>query len=71
MVTKVNLMEKSWEILLYPFNSVILNYILPRPEHIINVIRLVDPDKIPLKVNESPIPKSYVTMDRLKNLDNF
>lgn len=71
MVTKVNLMKKSWEILLYPFNSVILNYILPRPEHIINVSHLVDPDKIHLKVNESPIPKSYVTMDRLKNLDNF
>lgn len=49
----------------------ILNYILPRPDHVITAQGLVDADKIPLQVEESSITKSYVTTDRLKNLDNF
>ena len=71
VVTKVNLLKHSWIMLLYPFDCVILDYILPRSDHkhIQTAVSWCWPHSV--MVEAKSITKAYVTTERLQNLDNF
>jgi len=71
VVSKVNILKKSWKMLLYPLNCVILDHILPGSDHKIHKWLLVHAGQILLQADVKSIPTSYVTTDRLQNLDNF
>lgn len=71
VVSKVNILKQSWKMLFYPLNCVILDHILPRSDHKIHKCLLVHASQILLQAKVKSIPTSYVTTDRLQNLDNF